>query len=154
VSSFLNQTIANAMLARSLRRAGRLDEAIKVLEAEIIEASDRTELHFAPELHRLKGEILHDQGMGEASEASLEQAIDLARAQNARMLELRATVSLGRILAQTARHDVARSRVRNVYRTFAEGAPTPDLRDAQALLKSLGRPAKAKREGCRNVSRT
>jgi len=139
--SFLNQTIAMAMLARSLRRAAHLDEAITVLDDEIVKASDRTELHFAPELHRLKGEILHDQGMTVASESCLEQAIDLARAQNARMLELRATVTLGRILAQTGRRDWLLSRIQNVYDTLPEGASTPDLRDAQALLNRCGRKA-------------
>jgi predicted ATPase len=152
--SFLNQTIAMAMLARSLRRAGRLDEAITVLDAEIIEAFDRTELHFAPELHRLKGEILHDQGMPAASEASLKQAIDLARAQNARMLELRATVSLGRILAQTGRHHLARSRVKTVCNTLTEGALTPDFQDAQALLTSLDQPAIVMGNSSGNVSQT
>ena len=136
--SYLNQTIAMAMLGLSLWKAGRPDEALATLDAEINEAEARHELQFAPELHRLKGEILLERAAIAESEASFQRARVMARKQHARMLELRATTSLGRVWERTGQADAARSLVADLYGTFTEGFATPDLRAAQDLLIRLG----------------
>jgi class 3 adenylate cyclase/tetratricopeptide (TPR) repeat protein len=136
--SFLNQTIAMAMLGRSLWQVGQIDEALETLETEIVEANIREELQFAPELHRLKGEILLERGRATDGEACLVRALALAHQQSARMLELRAATSLGRVWAQAGRQDEARSLLAKLYGQFTKGFATPDLRAAHELIERLG----------------
>jgi class 3 adenylate cyclase/tetratricopeptide (TPR) repeat protein len=154
--SFLNQTIAHAMLGYCLAKAGRSDEALAVLEAEMSAATERQELHFAPELYRLKGEILLQRGLelppesndrgslvGRA-EACFRDAYALAGGQQARMLELRAATSLARLYQQTGRAEEGRSLLGPVCDSFTEGFETSDVRDARALLSGMA--AGSKRE--------
>jgi class 3 adenylate cyclase/tetratricopeptide (TPR) repeat protein len=136
--SYLNQTIAMAMLGLSQWKAGRPDEALATLENEVFEAEGRAELHFAPELHRLKGEILLERAMLAESEASFERARAVAHQQSARMLELRAATSLGRLWLRTGRAEAARQMVADLLAGFTEGYATPDLTAARALLDELG----------------
>ncbi|HEX3695119.1 MAG TPA: adenylate/guanylate cyclase domain-containing protein [Polyangia bacterium] len=138
--SYLNQTITMAMLGLSLWKAGRADEALATLEVETIAAEARQELQFAPELYRLMGEIHLERALIADSEACFERARALARQQNARMLELRATTSLGRVWEQTGRGDAARRLVADLYGSFTEGFATPDLKAARELLNRLGDP--------------
>ena len=71
------------------------------------------------------------------AEASFRAAIDLARSQEARWWELRASVSLTRLLRDTNRRDEARAILGEIYNWFTEGFDTADLKDAKALLDEL-----------------
>ena len=92
------------------------------------------------ELHRLKGELLMIEGPDNVVEAerSLRTAIEVARQQGARLFELRATVSLARLMADQDRHDEARVMLTDIYSWFTEGFDIPDLIEAKALLGQLG----------------
>ena len=92
------------------------------------------------ELYRLKGELLLIKDPNNAAEAerSLRTAIDVARKQGARLFELRATVSLARLLKQQGETDEARQMLAEIYGWFTEGFDLPDLKEAKALLKELG----------------
>ena len=79
--------------------------------------------------------------MAEA-ERCLRTAIDVAREQGARLFELRATVSLARLLRDTNRRDEARSMLAAICNWFTEAFDLPDLTDAKALLDELGMAAK------------
>jgi adenylate cyclase len=70
-------------------------------------------------------------------EESISRALDIARAQGARALELRATVSLGRLWQRHGKGMQARQRVTEIYNWFTEGFDTADLQAARALLDSL-----------------
>ena len=91
-------------LAEALARAGRVEEGLETLE-EALEQVERTGERFnEAELHRLKGELLLQRGApgGEAeAEACFQKAIAVARGQEARSWELRATVSLARLWQRT-----------------------------------------------------
>jgi len=91
------------------------------------------------ELHRLNGELLL---MGEPSclpqaERCFQTALDIARAQSAKSWELRATMSLARLLATQNRRDQARAILTDIYGWFTEGFDTLDLKDARSLLDQL-----------------
>ncbi|MBA3898569.1 MAG: hypothetical protein H0X36_15870 [Sphingomonadaceae bacterium] len=135
--SHLNETIVVAMLAASLVKVGRVAEALVIIGDEIVDAGQREELQFAPELYRLRGEIMLEQGLGLEGEASLERGWQLAREQGARMLELRALTSLCRLWAATGRRELAVSSLDGLYAEFTEGFSTPDLQAARELLDEL-----------------
>jgi predicted ATPase len=90
-------------------------------------------------MHRLKGELLLKQNDANAAEAQrcFETAIEIARRQSAKSLELRATTSLARLLATQGRRDEARAMLADIYNWFTEGFDTADLIDAKALLEEL-----------------
>ena len=79
----------------------------------------------------------HDQAAGARAEACFRDAIAIARLQGAKSWELRATVSLVRVLRDTNRRDEARAMLAEVYYWFTEGFDTADLKEAKALLDEL-----------------
>jgi predicted ATPase len=129
-----------ALLAEAWGKEGNFTEGLAEL-AMAITLVEETEIRFfEPELHRLKGEFLlalDPENPGEA-EACLRKAVAIARRQQARSLELRATMSLARLWQRQGRRDEARAALAAVYGTFTEGFTTPDLVDAAALLKDEG----------------
>ena len=92
-----------------------------------------------PDLYRLKGELLLMQNDSNVEEAenSFRRAIEIARRQQAKSWELRATMSLARLLNTQGRRDEARAMLAEIYGWFTEGYDTADLKDAKALLDEL-----------------
>ena len=75
------------------------------------------------------------------AEACFRTAIEIARRQQSRAWELRATMSLARLWQRQGRRDEARDALATVYRTYTEGFTTPDLVAARVLLERLAEPA-------------
>jgi predicted ATPase len=98
------------------------------------------ETQFRAELHRVKGEIVLMRNPSDETEAErcFRRAIDIARRQAARLLELRATTSLARLLQRQGQRDEARAMLSDIYNWFTEGFAFADLKDAKALLDELG----------------
>jgi len=71
------------------------------------------------------------------AENCFERAIAAARNLNAKMRELRATMSLASLLADQGRRQEGRAMVADIYNWFTEGFDTADLKDARALLDDL-----------------
>ena len=94
---------------------------------------------YEAEIDRLRGELLlkQDHSNAAAAQKCFELAIEIARSQSAKSLELRATMSLARLLASQGRRDEARTMLAEIYNWFTEGFETADLKDAQALLDEL-----------------
>jgi predicted ATPase len=82
-------------------------------------------------------------GAGTVSEAetAMQQAIDVARRQNAKSCELHGAMSLARLRRQQGRRSEARDLLAPVYGWFTEGFDTADLKEAKALLDELTEPA-------------
>jgi predicted ATPase len=87
---------------------------------------------------RVRGELLLRQGDSGLAEADFREAIVLAQKLGAKAWELRATISLARLLRQQGKVEEARQRLSEIYTWFTEGFDTADLRDAKALLEELG----------------
>ena len=127
-----------SLLARLFAIAGRADEGLACIEEALAEARVHNERWWDAELHRLRGELLLLQGAEVADvEAAFLRAIEVARLQNARSLELRATMSLARHASTQNRADDARQRLSDVYAWFTEGFETQDLMAARLLIAEL-----------------
>jgi predicted ATPase len=94
---------------------------------------------FEPEMHRVQGELLRlfPDGDGAGAEACFQKAINMAQAQNARTLELRAATSLARLWQQQGKHQDAYELLAPGYGWFTEGFDTADLQEAKVLLTEL-----------------
>ena len=88
-------------------------------------------------MYRRRGEFLFFVGDRGAAEASFLQALDVARRQNAKLLELQAASVLARLWRDQGKRAQARDLLGPVYHWFTEGFDAPDLRDAKALLDEL-----------------
>jgi adenylate cyclase len=133
-----------AVLAESLWGARRRDEAFASLAEALSLAVSTGEAFYEPELHRLQGEFLREQArtaddsaLLDSAEASIREALAIAKRQGARSLELRAAMSLCRVLADRGDPERERRLLGDLYEGFTEGLDTPDLRDARALLTEL-----------------
>jgi DNA-binding winged helix-turn-helix (wHTH) protein/tetratricopeptide (TPR) repeat protein len=121
-------------LARAAIDAGGVDLGEEILDE--IPAELRGGF-FAPEMERLRGELLLARGRPDEAEQRFRRAIDLARTRAERSLELRAATSLARLLARGGRRRHARRLLRGSYGWFTEGFDTADLRAARAILDDL-----------------
>jgi adenylate cyclase len=99
---------------------------------------DKTgERAYEAALHQLRGALLRmGAGAGE-TEACFYRALDIARGQQAKMLELQAAMSLARLWQQQDRGAEARQLLAEVYGWFTEGFDTADVQEAKALLDTL-----------------
>ena len=140
IGAALNMTHYRGMLAEALQRAERWAEALDVVESGLALAEANGERYWKAELLRGKGIVLLALDRDTDAEASVVQAIAVAREQKSRMLELRATVSLTR-LWQGQKRQVDGKAVADLYETFTEGFDSVDLREARALLTELATPA-------------
>jgi DNA-binding SARP family transcriptional activator/predicted ATPase len=128
-----------AWLAEAYGKAGRAGEGLSVLDEALAQVEETDERCYEAELRRLKGELLLMQGHEAEAEASFHNAIEVARRQQAKSWELRATVSLCRLWQRQVKIDQARQMLAEVYGWFTEGFDTPDLKEAKALLEELSR---------------
>ena len=126
------------LLAEAYGEVGQTEAGLTVL-AEALAVVDNTgERYWEAELYRLKGELLLRRASPtEEVEAWFQQALDVARHQQAKSLELRAAMSLSRLWQQQGKRAEARELLAPIYGWFTEGFDTADLQEAKALLEAL-----------------
>ncbi len=124
-------------LARAEGELGQVKEAVATVSEALALMEETDERCYEPELHRLRGELLLQQGDEGEAEVGFDKAIEVARRQQAKSWELRATVSLCRLWQQQGKGEEARQRLAAIYGWFTEGFETPDLVEARTLLKAL-----------------
>jgi tetratricopeptide (TPR) repeat protein len=115
-------------------------EGVDLASLETIEqalGANPDELIYRPEALRIRGQLRHKQAQTELAEDDFRDAIALAQKMGAKAWELRATMSLARLLAQQDRGEEARAMLAEIYGWFTEGFDTRDLMDAKALLDEL-----------------
>ncbi len=125
-------------LGEAYGRIGQAEEGLRLLaEAPAVVDNDPW---YEAEMHRIKGELLLRQAVPDApqAEACFQQALAVARRQQAKSWELRAALSLSRLWQQQGKRAEARELLAPIYSWFTEGFDTPDLQEAKALLEDLG----------------
>ena len=135
IGGLLNISTLTASIAEAQAREGAMVEALATIERALQANPDQ--LAPRPEMLRLRGELRVKQGQTELGEADFREAIALAQKMGAKMYELRATISLARLLAKQGHRGEARAMLAETYGWFTEGFDTADLEDAKALLDQL-----------------
>jgi predicted ATPase len=134
---FMPQHLTN--LARAHSELGQFGDAWRFI-GEAIEAIEKTkERWWEAEINRLAGEIALKSLEADAAiaETYFERALAVARKQQAKSLELRASMSLARLWRSQGKLSEARELLAPVYGWFTEGFDTRDLKEAKALLEEL-----------------
>jgi predicted ATPase len=142
-----------ALLAEAYGRTGQPEAGLPMLAEYGVRSLQHEERLGEAELYRLTGELLlqagehrhtsaifsaHDlRSLPASPEACFLQALAIARTQQAKSLELRAAISLGRLWQRQGKHTAAHQLLTEVYGWFTEGFDTADLQEAQTLLADL-----------------
>jgi predicted ATPase len=129
------------LLAEVADHLGHMAEGLQALAEAHTLVEQHEERYWEAEIHRLRGVLLRQQPGTPPAEAEtwLQRALDVARRQEAKSLELRAAMSLARLWQQQGRCAEARDLLAPIYGWFTEGFDTADLQEAKALLEELGR---------------
>jgi predicted ATPase len=128
------------MLAIAQADSGRFDDAWRCIDKAMTAMEATKERWCEAEAHRVAGEIALKSPEGDVAKAQayFEHSLAVARVQQAKSLELRAAMSMARLLNDQDKRQAARDVLAPVYGWFAEGFETRDLREAKALLGELG----------------
>jgi predicted ATPase len=133
-----------AMLVDVYGKVGQAEEGLTLLAEALAVVDKGGERFYEAEVYRLKGQLVLQSGVpgpkakvGEEAEAYFLKAIEIARKQQAKSLELRATVSLAHLWRQQGKHREAHRMLSEIYHWFTEGFDTKDLQEAKVLLDEL-----------------
>jgi predicted ATPase/class 3 adenylate cyclase len=132
------------LIAEACLESGDALEGLALLDQAEAAVQQTNERYWEAEIHRLRGQLLLAAASDPAASAVVRsaeecyrRALDVARRQGARSLELRAAVSLSRLWQAADRHGEARELLAPIYERFTEGLNHPELREAAALLAEL-----------------
>jgi predicted ATPase len=127
------------VLADVAAHLGHPEDGLQALAEAHILVEQHEDHWWEAEIYRLRGVLLLRQpGTPPAeAEAWLQRALDVARRQEAKSLELRAATSLSRLWQQQGKRPEAYDLLAPIYHWFTEGFDTADLREAKALLEEL-----------------
>ena len=128
-----------ARLAEACGKGDHIEAGLPLLEEALTFVDQHEEGWWEAEIHRLKGVFLLQQAVPDAQQAEgcLQQALAVARRQQAKSLELRAAMSLSRLWQQQGKQAEARALLAPIYSWFTEGFDTADLQEAKALLEAV-----------------
>jgi class 3 adenylate cyclase/predicted ATPase len=126
-----------ALEAEALAKAGHIDAALQAIQQALVISDETGERWALAEVMRMKAGLLSAAGRSADAVEALLRSKDVARGQQARSWELRATCDLARVWQNQGRDRQAFNTLREIYDQFSEGFETADLQDAAALLKSM-----------------
>jgi predicted ATPase len=124
-------------LAEALTQQGEHSAALAAVKDGLKAQEQRGQRRWGAELHRLEGVALFGLNRLEEGQSALEEALRIARSQQAKSYELRAATSLARLWGERGRRAEARDLLAPVYGWFTEGFDTADLKEGKALLEEL-----------------
>ena len=134
-----------ARLTEVYEKVGQREEGLSLLTEALATVNKTGGRTYEAELYRLRGELTLAQSKVQGLASSVQkgaeedflQAIEVARRQQAKSLELRAVMSLSRLWQQQGKEKEARQVLAEIYGWFTEGFDTADLKEAKALLQEL-----------------
>ena len=128
-----------AILAEAYGVAERIEEGLKTAAQGLELVQQTGERCWEVELYRIQGELLLKNEPLHPAQArtAVESAVEVARKQGAKSLELRATTSLARLLDRQGERNEARAMLAEIYDWCTEGFDTADLTEAKGLLEEL-----------------
>ena len=142
------------MLAEAYGKVGQREEGLRVVDEALTLVEKKGEQVYEADLYRLKGTLAllpkvhspqsivkQSPGSGvrhreSEAEECFWKAIEVARRQQAKSLELRAVMSLARLWQHQGKQEEGRKLLAEVYSWFTEGFDTADLQEARTLLES------------------
>jgi class 3 adenylate cyclase/predicted ATPase len=128
----------SSYLARAHAELGQFDDAWRCLGEAMTAVETTGEKLWEAEVYRTAGDIaLSPEPDAAKAEGYFERALEIARAQQAKSWELRASMSLARLWRSQGKPQQARELLAPVYGWFTEGFDTRDLKEAKALLEEL-----------------
>ncbi len=129
------------LLAEMYGGCAQVSNGLEVLKEGLCSMKPEGSFWWAAETHRLKGELLLASSSDNPAEPEVcfHRALDMARQQQAKSLELRAATSLAKLWQSQDEHQDAYDLLAPIYNWFTEGFDTADLQDAKALLSELER---------------
>jgi class 3 adenylate cyclase/tetratricopeptide (TPR) repeat protein len=127
----------SSYLGEAYLAAGRSAQAIEVLEGALGMARTNVDRNYEPEILRLLGEARHGLDEVDAARSNFLGALDLARAQGARLFELRTATSLARLLRSQGDGQGANALLGGVRETFGAATEVAPVRIADKLLLEL-----------------
>ena len=129
------------MLADVCDHLGHTEDGLQALAEAHTLVEQQEERWWEAEIRRLRGVLLLRQPGTPQAEAEtwLQRALDVARRQEAKSLELRAAMSLARLWQQQGKPTEASELLAPIYGWFTEGFDTADLQEAKALLEAIGK---------------
>jgi len=135
----LNVPYLCTLLAELSAHLGHPEDGLQALAEAYTLVEQHEERYWEAEVCRLRGVLLLRQpGTPQAeAEACFQQALDVARRQQAKSLELRTAMSLAHLWQQQGKRAAARDLLAPIYGWFTEGFDTADLQEAKALLEEL-----------------
>jgi predicted ATPase len=141
----VGRTFCLALLAGAYGTVGQATEGVSAIAEAQGCVRTTGECPWEAELYRLKGQLLLMEAEGAhgrvprptEAEACFQQALDVARRQEAKALELRAAMSLSRLWQQQGERAKAYELLAPIYGWFTEGFDTADLQEVKALLAAL-----------------
>jgi predicted ATPase len=127
------------LLAEIYDHLGRTEDGLQALAEAHTLMEQYEERVLEAEIYRLRGVLLLRQTLTQSEEAEtwLQRALDVARRQEAKPLELRAAISLARLWQQQGKRQEAHQLLAEIYGWFTEGFDTADLQEARGLLDAL-----------------
>jgi predicted ATPase len=138
IGAWLPYTSNLRVLAGIYLKAGKKNEGLAVIDEAIAKIGKMGGWNEEPEVHRLQGDLLLlEDSLKTKAEACFQCAIAVAKEQQAKSWELRATMSLCRLWQGQGKRKAAREMLAEIYHWFTEGFDTPDLQEAKSLLEVL-----------------
>jgi predicted ATPase len=136
LGSKASTSIVGGLMSDALAWSGQGSDAMAALDEALAVSANSGAAWLDAELHRRKAELMMSGGdlNATSAEGELIKAIDIARSQSAKLLELRASIGLARLLYGHRRRDEAHALLSPIYNWFTEGHTIPDLTEARLLL--------------------